>query len=149
MLYCCECSIHMQNSQIRKIYSCSKQKAKYATQNEIPLKPRNPFFRAFSQLLKLRFTAMVTYSFQNTLRWSLDADFSGNHRYRNSLLFSHSNKGITEFTRSLSTANLFCLFFTVTQVHHSIPYLKMNHFNCHVPTTKNNEEIVRMNGMTH
>ena len=29
----------------------------------IPLKPRNPFFRAFSQLLKLRFTAMVTYSF--------------------------------------------------------------------------------------
>ena len=27
------------------------------------LKPRNPFFRAFSQLLKLRFTAMVTYSF--------------------------------------------------------------------------------------
>ena len=29
----------------------------------IPLKPRNPFFRAFSQLLKLRLTAMVTYSF--------------------------------------------------------------------------------------
>ena len=29
----------------------------------IPLKPRNPFFRAFSQLLKLRFTAMVTYTF--------------------------------------------------------------------------------------
>ena len=29
----------------------------------IPLKPRNPFFRAFTQLLKLRFTAMVTYSF--------------------------------------------------------------------------------------
>ena len=29
----------------------------------IPLKPRNPFFRAFSQLLKLWFTAMVTYSF--------------------------------------------------------------------------------------
>ena len=29
---------------------------------EDPLKPRNPFFRAFSQLLKLRFTAMVTYS---------------------------------------------------------------------------------------
>ena len=31
--------------------------------NWFPLKPRNPFFRAFSQLLKLRFTAMVTYSF--------------------------------------------------------------------------------------
>ena len=31
----------------------------------IPLKPRNPFFRAFSQLLKLRFTAMVTYSIHN------------------------------------------------------------------------------------
>ena len=30
----------------------------------IPLKPRNPFFRAFSQLLKLRFTAMVTYLFR-------------------------------------------------------------------------------------
>ena len=28
----------------------------------IPLKPQNPFFRAFPQLLKLRFTAMVTYS---------------------------------------------------------------------------------------
>ena len=28
----------------------------------VPLKPRNPFFRAFSHLLKLRFTAMVTYS---------------------------------------------------------------------------------------
>ena len=28
------------------------------------LKPRNPFFRAFSQLLKLRFTAMVTYLIQ-------------------------------------------------------------------------------------
>ena len=32
----------------------------------IPLKPRNPFFRAFSQLLKLRFTAMVTYSFHSS-----------------------------------------------------------------------------------
>ena len=31
----------------------------------IPLKLRNPFFRAFSQLLKLRFTAMVTYSFHS------------------------------------------------------------------------------------
>ena len=29
----------------------------------IPLKLQNPFFRAFSQLLKLRFTVMVTYSF--------------------------------------------------------------------------------------
>ena len=56
---------------------------------------------------------------QNTLRW-VDADFSGNYRFRNSLLFSHSNKGITEFTTSLSTANLLCLFFTVTQAHHSI-----------------------------
>ena len=29
---------------------------------------RNPFFRAFSQLLKLRFTVMVTYSFQTVFR---------------------------------------------------------------------------------
>ena len=29
----------------------------------IPLKPRNPFFGAYSQLFKLRFTAMVTYLF--------------------------------------------------------------------------------------
>ena len=29
----------------------------------IPLKPRKTFFRAISQFLKLRFTAMVTYSF--------------------------------------------------------------------------------------
>ena len=28
-----------------------------------PVEARNPFFRAFSQLLKLPFTAMVTYSF--------------------------------------------------------------------------------------
>ena len=28
----------------------------------VPLKPRNPFFRVFSHLLKLQFTAMVTYS---------------------------------------------------------------------------------------
>ena len=30
---------------------------------EAPLKPRKTFFRTISQLLKLRFTAMVTYSF--------------------------------------------------------------------------------------
>ena len=34
---------------------------------QFPLKPRNPFFRAFSQLLKLRFTAMVTYSIHSSV----------------------------------------------------------------------------------
>ena len=33
-------------------------------QDRIPLKPRKTFFRAISQLLKLQFTAMVTFSFQ-------------------------------------------------------------------------------------
>ena len=44
----------------RKLSNCEKARKKGF--RGFPLKPRNPFFRGFSQLLKLRFTGMVTYS---------------------------------------------------------------------------------------
>ena len=43
------------NSLLRKLSNCENARKKGF--------PRNPFFRAFSQLLNLRFTAMVSYSF--------------------------------------------------------------------------------------
>ena len=46
----------------RNLSNCEKARKKgFLGFNGI--RARNPFFRAFSQLLKLRFTAMVTYSF--------------------------------------------------------------------------------------
>ena len=50
----------LHNPDVRTLHAARTQRPRV----RIPLKPRKTIFRAISQLLKLRFTAMATYSFQ-------------------------------------------------------------------------------------
>ena len=63
----------------------------------IPLKPRKTFLRAISQLLKLRFTAMVTYSFQSVFLWLQKKTLGQINRWR-CLLTVYESERISAFT---------------------------------------------------